>query len=516
MRTKIIIIGAGPTGLMAACQLARFDCDFIIIDQKAGPTRESRAMIVTPRSLEIYQQLGLLQDLLKKSKPIPDLSLFIDGRQRAGFNLAEAGKKLSAYPEFQAFEQFKNEQLLYRDLQDSGRQVIWNTAFKSLQQQENKVIVQALQTNGGTVMPVVFEADYLLACDGASSPVRHALQIDFRGGTYQNKFFVADAKINWQQSPKRIIATPARHNFCAFFPMYGDNAYRILGTLPKNFRNQTIKNFNALRPVICKAARLPMQIEHVNWFSIYQLHHRCVQNFRKGNCFLLGDAAHVHSPAGGQGMNTGLQDAHNLGWKLALVTRQQAGNPLLATYHAERYPFARWLLKFTDRLFQFMTGSSWLHHSLRKYGLPFFFERLSAKPAIREKIFRTLSQLWYSHPPGPATFQQTSQKIKFKNGERCPYLPVEIAGEVLSTYQLLGEPCFVLFCIGKQTDLAEMILAEEWLPQVKIINLPLDTGWREVGVEKDLMLLIRPDQFITLIADEISPELLRSYFGSFH
>jgi 2-polyprenyl-6-methoxyphenol hydroxylase-like FAD-dependent oxidoreductase len=346
MRTKVIIIGAGPTGLMAACQLARFDCDFIIIDQKAGPTRESRAMIVTLRSLEIYQQLGLISELLIKSKPIPDLSLFIDGRQRAGFSLKDAGKSLTAFPEFQAFEQCKNEQLLNRHLQDSGRRVCWNATFKSLQQQGNKIIVQALQANGGTVMPVTIEADYLLACDGASSPVRHALRIDFHGKTYQNKFFVADVHINWRHPAKQIIAAPARHNFCAFFPMFGDHAYRILGTLPKSFHNRTINNFADLRPVISQAAKIPMRIGQVNWLSIYHLHHRCIQNFRNGNCFLLGDAAHIHSPAGGQGMNTGLQDAHNLAWKLALVSSQQAGNRLLDTYHAERHPFALWLLKF--------------------------------------------------------------------------------------------------------------------------------------------------------------------------
>jgi hypothetical protein len=172
--------------------------------------------------------------------------------------------------------------------------------------------------------------------------------------------------------------------------------------------------------------------------------------------------------------------------------------------------------QISDRLFEFMTGSSLLHHALRKYGLPYFFERLSTRPAIKEKIFRTLSQLWYRLPEVPAAFQRTSQKLKFRNGERCPFLMTEVNGAILSTYQLLQETGFVLFCIGRTTGLAEILTAENWIPQLKIICLALNNDWLELGVEKGLMMLIRPDQFIALIADEISPEMLRSYFGSFH
>jgi 2-polyprenyl-6-methoxyphenol hydroxylase-like FAD-dependent oxidoreductase len=512
MRTKIIIIGAGPTGLMAACQLARFDCEPVIIDKKTSPTVESRAMLLTPRSMEIYQQMGLGKDILNNSKPIPELSVIIGGRNKASFNISDAGKALTDFPEFMSFEQFKNERLLNQFLEQTGREVRWNTEFKSLKQQGNEVIVQAIRSINGVKTRITITADFLLACDGASSPVRHALQMDFKGGTYQTQFFVADVKINWRQPSRRLIATPGRNNFCAFFPMYGDNWYRILGTLPKGSGAGKIIGFDELRPLIADASSIPMHIEHVNWFSVYRLHHRCMERFRNKNCFFLGDAAHIHSPAGGQGMNTGLQDAHNLAWKLALVTRGKASAHLLDTYHNERYPFAQWLLRFTDRLFEFMTANDLFHHLVRKYLLPFFFNRLSAKPSIKKKIFMTLSQLWYSNPPGPAKFQRTSQKLKFRTGDRCPYVMVNAGCEAESIYEQLKTPAFVLLMIGDFAEISEKQLPLEWVTLTKVIKLPLDLQWQKLGVSKNLTLLIRPDQYIGLIADELATDLLTDYF----
>ncbi|WP_374950096.1 FAD-dependent oxidoreductase [Mucilaginibacter sp.] len=513
MRTKIIIIGAGPTGLMAACQLARFNCDLIIVDRKTGPTLESRAMIVTPRSLEIFQQMGLGTDLLAKSKPVPDFSIFIGGRQKASFSLSENGSGLTDFPAFQSFEQYHNEKLLYGFLLNTGRDVMWRTEFKELRQHGDLVTAKLVQTVDGTIQTLIVEGSYLLACDGATSPVRHALKIKFRGGTYYNKFFVADAKIEWEQSPNRLIATPARGNFCAFFPMNGGGAYRILGTLPKRFSNREIESFEVLKPVILATAQISMHIAHVNWFSIYHLHHRCIDHFRYKNCFLLGDAAHVHSPAGGQGMNTGLQDAHNIAWKLGLAVKQRAGSRLLDTYHTERQPFAKWLLKFTDRVFDLMTRGTWLHHIFRKHILHYCFKLILLLPGVKKIIFMTLSQLWYNYDRGPARFNRTIQKIKFKPGDRCPYINYLPNEE--NTYYYLNFAGFVLFIIGDFSRLPDFRKLE-FLPEIKVVCLPYNLGWADLGVTNKLAILIRPDQFIGLIADEMSPELLISYFNSFY
>ena len=513
--TKVIIIGAGPTGLMAACQLARFNVEFIIIDKKSGPTAESRAMIVTPRSMEIYQQMGLADALLVKSKTIPDLSIFIDGREKASFNLAGAGNAISHFPAFQAFEQFKNEKLLYDSLTAGGHEVIWETEFQSLEQHGNMVTVETLRSIGGTTKPSTFHAEYLLACDGSSSPVRHALKLKFAGGTYQNKFFVADAKINWQQSSKRLIATPGRNNFCAFFPMYGDSSYRILGTLPKSYKNRTVTKFNDLRPVVHAAAKIPMQIEQVNWFSIYQLHHRCINQFRVKNCFLLGDAAHIHSPAGGQGMNTGLQDAHNLAWKLALVASGKAGDGLLDFYHEERFPFAKWLLKFTDRVFAFMTGENLIRHAIRKYLLPIALNHFANLAPVQKRIFMVLSQLGYRYKKNAERGSlHTRQEIKFRPGDRCPFVYTMDADMLQNNYQFLDVPQFVLFVIGDFANGPEPVIPEGWKKTVKVVHLGLNIQWKNLGVMQPLILLIRPDQFIAMIADHNGAEHISNYFDS--
>ncbi len=242
-----------------------------------------------------------------------------------------------------------------------------------------------------------------------------------------------------------------------------------------------------------------MEIENMNWFSVYKLHHRSVDTFKKGNVFLAGDAAHIHSPAGGQGMNTGLQDAYNLTWKMALVLKQIAGEKLLETYNEERLPFAKWLLKFTDRFFGIMTSSnifiSWVRNNILPTLLKFFFSRSFIRPIM----FRTLSQIQWSYKACSISQNKSAQKLKFKAGDRLPF--VLINNETV--YKLLTEPAFHLLIIGdtKTVNTTEF---------VKPVTLDIE-AWKPFGVLKPLYILVRPDNYIGLIADEINDEILNTY-----
>lgn len=512
MHTQVIIIGAGPTGLMAACQLARFNIDFIIIDTKPAPTHESRAMLVTARSMEIYQQMGIVDTVLQQGEVISKFAIYMNGREKATLKTAEAGDGLTDFPNLQAFEQFKNEELLYEQLKTTGRDVLWRTSLVSFEQNEDFVLAN-LYDKSDPFRKIVIKASYLLACDGASSLVRQQLGLNFDGGTYQNKFFVADVQLNWQQPVNKLIASLSRINFCAFFPMYGDNNYRILGTLPENFAGTDDISFDDLKDEIIKNVKLPLNIEKLNWFSIYKLHHRCIDQFRVNRCFLLGDAAHIHSPAGGQGMNTGLQDAHNLAWKLALVLKGITGEKLIDTYHTERYPFAQWLMKFTDNIFAFMTGRNRFIYLLRTYLMPYILRLVLSTKWITRRIFRVLSQIWYSYKKSPLSLQFIKQKLHFSAGDRCPYVMTEIDSKLQSIYHLLTEPKFHLLCIGGNWDSDH--IPELLKDYIKIVNLPLNEGWQKLGVKSNLYLLIRPDNYIGLLTDEISPALITGYFDKF-
>lgn len=512
--TDIIIIGAGPTGLMAACQLARFGMNLIIIDAKGGTTPESRAMLVTARSMEIYQQMGLSDEVLAQGEYIRDLSIYINGKEKVAFSLEKAGEGLTDFPYLQSFEQSRNESLLYEQLKKMDLDVLWHTELVDLEQSVNGVTVKLQDL--GTKKDLEVRAKYLIGCDGASSTVRRQLKCKFEGRTYGHKFFVADTMIDWAQPAHQVVASPSRTNFCAFFPMYDKESYRVLGTLPRDFYNKEAIVFQDIESVIRSTINIPLQFKAVNWFSIYKLHLRCVESFTVNRCFLAGDAAHVHSPAGGQGMNTGLQDAYNLSWKLWMVLAGRAGQSLLSTYHAERYPFAQWLLKFTDRIFGFMTGDHVFFHLLRKHLLPFIFKIISISPRIKKRIFRTLSQIWYSYGDSPLSALHSEQSLTFKAGDRFPYVRINHQGEMISCYNLLTAAKFHLVCIGADSNGNKDDIPKNLLPLIQPVNLPFGPGWLKLGVKKKLHILVRPDNYIGLISDQLDDDSLAKYFRLYY
>ncbi len=242
--------------------------------------------------------------------------------------------------------------------------VLWQHDFIKLNEFENTI--SALVHDSINNEEIEIKASYLIACDGATSPVRHQLEFSFEGGTYDHKFFVVDTAFDWPDAQHRVMVAPGEDNFCAFLPLKGNNSFRIVGTLPAKISESESISFDDIKESINLTIGKNIDYKEVNWFSIYKLHHRMVDQFRKGNVFLAGDAAHIHSPAGGQGMNTGLQDAYNLVWKLTLVLKKQAEPSLLETYNEERLPFARFLLRFTDQGFTRATSQDFFSRILRK------------------------------------------------------------------------------------------------------------------------------------------------------
>jgi len=504
----VIIIGAGPTGLMAATQLARFNISFLIVDSKAGPTDQSRAIVVTARSMEIYQQLGISNVPIEQGRFITEFAIFVKGKQKALATVGEFGKGLTDFSYLLAFEQSKNEELLVRTLAAYNKEVCWNTELENIVQHQDKIEadLKHLSKPGHPIEKVT--AKYMIGCDGAKSMVRHLLNFSFKGGTYEQQFYVADTKLKWQEGFNKLILCPSRNNFCGFFPMAGSNSHRIIGTVPKVLNDRADLSFDDLEKAIKETVHFPMEIEAMNWFSVYKLHHRSVDTFRKGNVFLAGDAAHIHSPAGGQGMNTGLQDAYNLSWKLALVIKNIAGEKLLETYNEERLPFAKWLLKFTDRFFGIMTSSnifiSWLRNNIVPQMLKIFLK----SPFIRPLMFKTLSQIKWSYKDCSVSKNRSAQKLKFTAGDRLPYVLINTGQTSESVYTLLMQPVFHLLMIGNTNISFTM---HEFVKPV-ISNLE---DWKSFGVTKSLYILVRPDNYIALVADEMNKEILDSYLQQY-
>jgi 2-polyprenyl-6-methoxyphenol hydroxylase-like FAD-dependent oxidoreductase len=233
-QTDILIIGAGPVGLMAANQLARFGSNLIIIDGKRGPTVESRAHSVSPRSMEIYQQMELSDTIISDGAVLNGFYLYSNGSKKAEVEFSVVGDGISDFSKvFYGFEQFKTEGLLSENLKKSNNEVVWNTEFVSLEETLDYVVVTVRDVNSKEESTIT--AKYIVGCDGGRSPVRHAGKFAFEGGEYEKKFFVADIDVEWDKGnifdPVKVVMEPADSTFIFFFPYKDENRYRAMGSL---------------------------------------------------------------------------------------------------------------------------------------------------------------------------------------------------------------------------------------------------------------------------------------------
>ncbi len=212
-------------------------------------------------------------------------------------------------------------------------------------------------------------------------------------------------------------------------------------------------------------------------------------------------------------MNTGLQDAYNISWKLAMVLQNYAGDKLLDTYHTERYPFAKWLLKFTDKVFAALTSTNVIASWFRVHLAPLIIPQVLNRIPARRRLFRIISQIWYSYKTSPLSTQQSKQQLKFRAGDRFPYVPTLIDGELKSCYHLLKEPKFHLVIIGGNVAAEERSFIPKKLEAFVIVTyLPRSKEWGLQGVKSKLYILVRPDNYIGLLSDNLNGKTLLDYF----
>src|SRR5689334_18567525 len=357
MDTDVLIVGAGPTGLMLANQLGRRGVRTMIIDRHSGPAQQTRAMAVHARTLEIYSKLGIAERSLELGRRGNGANMWVEGKQAARIPLGDIGRSVSPFPFVLMLGQDDNERIMGEHLRNWGIDVQWTTELIAFEQETGCVAATLKLPNGSTRMVT---AAYVAGCDGGRSAVRELSRITFPGAPYEHVFFVADTEATGAMVPEELNVYLWRDGFHLFFPMRGKDRWRVIGILPKKLRGRDDVMFDDLSPSIQQEAGANLVFKECSWFSTYRIHHRAAEKFRDRRCFLLGDAAHVHSPMGGQGMNTGLQDAYNLAWKLALVVKGRASATLLDSYEAERMPVAQRLLSTTDRAFKLLVSDAWL------------------------------------------------------------------------------------------------------------------------------------------------------------
>jgi 2-polyprenyl-6-methoxyphenol hydroxylase-like FAD-dependent oxidoreductase len=502
--TDVLIVGAGPTGLSLACQCIRHGVDFVIIDRNTGVTPYSKAIGVHARTLEIYEQMELAERAVDEGWIASKGRLIVGGEVRGEIELSRIGAGFSRYPFVLMLEQSKNEQLLHEYMQSHGHEVSWTTSFESLTQRADGVTASVRGADGEAGR---IDAKYLVGCDGAKSPVRHALGLVFEGSTFERTFYVADCRVDWTFSHDALHICLLRDSFVLLFPLKGERRYRIVGVFPEEFTGEPESVvYEQIERNIKEGTGIPLDIHDVEWFSTYKVHTRHVSAFSSGRCFLAGDAAHIHSPAGAQGMNTGIQDAYNLAWKLALTLHGKVPPSLLDSYDAERLPNAKRLLETTDRMFQLAAGSNPLVSFLRMNVVPQVANRLLRMGPVQSFLFPTLSQIGINYRGGPLSDHEGDGEFDVKAGDRMPWF--EIDGT--SIYDRLRAPCFHWVVFTDAAPQHERAPAGGDLFDRRV--LPLHTNIAEAfGITGPFSVLLRPDNHIAFLSTSTEVARVRRY-----
>jgi 2-polyprenyl-6-methoxyphenol hydroxylase-like FAD-dependent oxidoreductase len=514
MDTDVLIVGAGPTGLMLANQLVRRGVRVMIIDRHDGPSLQTRALGVQARTLEIYAKLGIVDRALELGKRGTGADLWAQGRRMARVPLGEAGKNETPYPFILVLGQDDNERIMGDKLRELGVSVQWNTELVALAQ-ESGTVTATLKLPDGTKRELV--AAWVGGCDGAHSAVRELSGITFPGAPYEHVFFVADVEMTGSMVPDEVNVYLWRAGFHLLFPMRGKDHWRVVGILPHELRDKRDATFDDVIPSLRHEAGAGLSFKACTWFSTYRIHHRSASRFRDRRCFLLGDAAHIHSPVGAQGMNTGLQDAYNLAWKLALVVKGKADAALLESYGEERVPVARRLLNTTDRAFRLIVSDSRLAGLFRTEILARIVAFAMSRERIQRLAFRTVSQIGIHYRnSGLSKSLQGLPKSAPRAGDRFPWLRLKLepSGPVEDLFEKLDDLQFNLIVIGQPSP-AEGQLDLGGLLRVHTIPAgPInDAELARAQIPRPAFYLVRQDGYVGLCGARLDAAVVKGYMA---
>jgi 2-polyprenyl-6-methoxyphenol hydroxylase-like FAD-dependent oxidoreductase len=396
--TDVVIVGAGPTGLIAAALLARCGVKVRIFDKNEQQAHESRAIGIHAKSMELFLNIALADQFMARGLIATGIEIVVDGKSVGGLTFDDIGRADTPYPFVLMLPQSQTEELLLADLHRLGIAVERQVDLVGFDQSTDGVVARVRDRSGVTSE---IPCSYLIGADGAHSVVRKTLGLKFEGAAYEQNFILADCKIDWPLGHDRLTIFLHGRGVAVFMPLKGTEIGRVFAIEPASAKDSATHapqgaselSLSEMESVLQSTAQMDVKLSDPKWTARYHLHHRGVDRYGVGRVFVAGDAAHIHSPAGGQGMNTGLQDAANLCWKLAVVLTGQAPASLLETYHAERWPVGQKVLNYTDKLFAGMTSQkewvAWLRNKL----VPLFASTLFHSSTARARVFHFVSQL---------------------------------------------------------------------------------------------------------------------------
>jgi 2-polyprenyl-6-methoxyphenol hydroxylase-like FAD-dependent oxidoreductase len=486
-----------------------------IVDRKSGPVEQARATILHARTLEYLDRLGLADQAMEQGVPITRVEIHEKSRASGTLLLVEHGiEGRTRFPCALSLEQSKTERILVAALAEHGVTVEWGGSVESVADHSREVSVTVRRTDQLDTIT----ARWVVAADGASSTVRRCLGITFTGTTYPQTGLLADATVEVDLPPNRLRLIQTRGGFVGILPT-GRDSYRLFGAVPPGFTRSTVQG-EISQDAYAELATEKLQrwfddyfqvdgkLGEVSWASLFRIHSRIASRFSSGNVFLVGDAAHIHNPAGGQGLNLGVGDAMNLAWKLALVTRGEAKTELLQSYETERRCVAQKIMRNTARAFKLETASNPVAIWMRMHLTKRLIGPLTRLPQVRRIFFRTLSQTWINYRGSPAV-ASTRAVGDLRPGDRAPHAPLNApSGGILDITHQNGYHLLIFEGLSPTGGLGDLgsigtDLSDRYLSPVCVHVIPRrERAVHELyAAHRTRSVLIRPDGHIASISE---------------
>jgi 2-polyprenyl-6-methoxyphenol hydroxylase-like FAD-dependent oxidoreductase len=533
---NVLIVGAGPTGLTMAAVLAHYGVRPRVIDLAVTPPDDrSRAVVIQARTLELFEDLGIVREVIDNALVVEAANLFTHGGSRGSIRINPEWID-SAYGRFVSLPQDETERILGALVASSGIVVERGVELVGLDDGPAAATATVRHADGRVER---VSADWVLGCDGAHSAVRALSGLPFPGDTYPDECLLGDVDMKWSLPDGQVAICPGEDGVLLAFPLPGRHRFRIIMILPATAdpESRHLEPDEFISRVRSMTPRSPdgeePEVVTTRWLTRYRLHRRGVPAYRKGRCFVAGDAAHIHSPAGAQGMNTGIQDAYNLGWKLGLSSRGEVGEQILDTYDDERHRVGQKLLSSTDRFFAVLASGGPVRRFIRRF-MPTIGIRLLTVPCIGPRIARFVSQTGIRYRrsalsvdgPGAARLGRSAPRA----GDRAPDVQLSAQRRL---YDLLHGPEFrLLLFAGDAALLVEQLAAlaadmeARYGSLVKTVLLR-HTGshirfgevdesaaaHRRYGAAEGALYLIRPDGHVAFRGAPSDADALRAYLA---
>lgn len=415
--TPALICGAGPVGLVMAAELARYGVSCRIIDKSPSPSMVSKALGIQARTLEVFEDMGVLEPFLQEALHLEGVHLYDAKKELAHIRFDQMDLSDLPYPFGMLLPQSHTERILMAHLAKYGVTVERPKELLNFTQDADGITV-TLSSADGTTETV--RTHWLMGCDGAGSTVRQLVGESYEGETYKEVFWAADVIMETALPHTEVHSVLHPDGIMMIFPLFPDRQYYRIAAdvaveVPDGVRPPA-PTFEEIKEIARKRSPFPLEFHRAEWLSAFRIHHRKIKQYRHGRVFLSGDAAHIHSPMGGQGMNTGIQDAYNLAWKIALVEQGYGSEVLLESYNAEREPIAKDLLANTDRMTKMAKTRNPLIQGIRNRILPV----LAGTDAVKQKVVRGMAEVDLGYEKSPIIAEDWRASGDVSAGDRAP------------------------------------------------------------------------------------------------